>query len=462
MSGYLSREPVLQIEGFVGRLAELAWVTDMLSRPSPQNSNMIGEPRIGKTSFLYQIAARQLGLRPGQKGLHVWLRLAELPDHKAHTFWREMLARLAQAQQAAGFKAAAAAAAAEADDRAIFDALDELLDELAESDCQRLFLLIDDFDLLLRGIGSRDLDWLRSLATRHSAWLAFVITSSESLVVLEDKIYQREGIETHVSPFANIFHSRPLGLLTLAEAAHLCRDTAVAEYRALLTDADLAFLLHEAGPHPALLKITCSYLFEARQYDQGDDVYQDVSGDVRLDDQVNWLCRQLWLRRTPEEQDVLAHLAQGQVVEVDTILLTRLKKHLGLIGVSGERPALFAEAFAYWVRRELGKGGEGSMKKETAVPTGELTYLPHERLAYVDDREVHLTALEGRLLAYLIEHKNEVCTVKALQENVWGPGKTRSVVEKAVNRLRLKIEHDPKRPRFILSARGEGYLLRLE
>jgi DNA-binding response OmpR family regulator len=83
-------------------------------------------------------------------------------------------------------------------------------------------------------------------------------------------------------------------------------------------------------------------------------------------------------------------------------------------------------------------------------------------MVLVGEEEIHLTQLENRLISYLIQHKNEVCTIEELLDAVWGAEKTRSVVEKAINRLRTKIEHDPKRPRFILSARGEGYLLRLE
>jgi hypothetical protein len=459
MSAYLSREAVLQAEGFVGRQADLAWVGDMLRRPSPQNCNITGEPRIGKTSFLYQVVVRRSGLRPEQKGLYIWLRLAELPDHRPTSFWREMLLRLGQAQRAAGWAVSQEQAGPD-DDRAIFDTLDEQIEELlTETDCQRLFFLIDDFDLLLRGISSRDLDWLRSLATRYSENVAFVISSNDSLVTLTEKLLQREGMETAVSPFANMFHNRPLALLTLAEAEQLCQETAVAERQSPLTATALEFLQHEAGRHPALLKIACSYLFEARQYALDDEIFQDVASDMRLDEHVNWLFRQLWQRRNPVEQAVLSSLTQSAKPEPDPILLNRLKKHLGLVESRAGKLALFADAVASWLGRELGKSGEEVWRR---VSTDELTYLPDKRLVYLDDREVSLTALEGRLLAYLLAHQNEVCTAVDLLENVWGAGKTPSVVEKGVNRLRLKIERDPKRPRFILSARGEGYMLRKE
>lgn len=474
MSAYLSREPVLQATGFVGRQVELAWLADLLGRPSPQNCNLVGEPRSGKSSLLMQVAARQLGTPPDQLGLYVVLRLAELPDHRAVTFWREMVVRLDQAQRAAGLGAAIDTAAAAvhsatapangngAEDaaRALFDALDEGIELLLdETDCHRIFFLIDDFDLMLRGFTSRDLDWLRALATRYAQSLAFVITSSDSLVRLTDTLLHREQIEMQVSSFANTFHDRWLALLTAEEAAQLCRETAVAEHQSPLSPDEIAFLLQDAGRHPALLKIALSYLFEARQYEKAEAVLPTVAGDLRLDGPVAWLCRQLWQRRAPEEQAALAAMAQGEP-GIDPILLKKLKRQMGVVEERDGRVTLFADVFAWWVQREMGQEGGG----RTAVfpTTGEFTYLPDKRLLYLENREVPLTSLEGRLLEYMLVHKNEVCQVDDLLANVWGDGKTRSVVEKAINRLRLKVEPDPKRPRFLLSARGEGYLLRLE
>ncbi|MCP4360220.1 MAG: winged helix-turn-helix transcriptional regulator [Chloroflexi bacterium] len=357
-------------------------------------------------------------------------------------------------------------AAAPDEARDLFDEVDEAIDILLEeSDCQRLFFLIDDFDLLFQGVGKKisgqDLDWLRSLATRYSDSLAFVMSSSEALVTLTQRFLYRDTADARVSPFENMLHNRSLILLTRSEAEQLCRDTAVAEQQPPLAQADLDFLLAETGRHPALLKIGLRYFFEARQYETGDALYQDVRGDVRLDEHVHSLSRQLWERREPEAQAVLATLADQQSPDIDSILLTQLKKRLGLVEMRDGSLTIFADAVAYWLTRQEQSDGRESAPTPPE-PINELTYLPKQRLVYLDEREVKLTPLEGRLLAYFLAHKNEVRTVEDLLNNVWGPGKTNSVVEKAVNRLRTKIEYDPARPRFILSARGEGYLLRLD
>ncbi len=450
----ISREPILSGDGFVGREGMLQWVAGLLERPSPQNCNVIGEPRLGKTSLLYRVYQQRIGVRAG-KGLAVWVRLAELPDYQPLTFWRALLVRLQQSsQQEIG------ELFTEVQD--VFDTLDMLLERLLEDEGYgRILFLIDDFDLLLGGIGVRDLDWLRSLATRYADAFAFVITSRESLVDLEETLRSDEQQQS-VSPFANMFHNRSLRLLSEENARLLCRETAVAEAQPPISELEMDFLLAEVGRHPALLKIACSYLFEARRYDEGAEMLADVQGDVRLDRQVNWLFGQLWQRRSAEEQAVLLGLVAGETAVNDRILRKRLLKLLGLLEVRGGADVLFADAFAYWV----GQHGdllveEKKVAVETAVsPSDELNYIPEKRLVQVEEKEVRLTALEGRLLLYFMEHESDVCTIQDLLANVWGPGKTRSVVEKAVNRLRIKIEHDPKRPRFILSARGEGYIFR--
>jgi len=459
-SSFISREPVFNQEGFIGRAAELAWVADLLGRPSPQNCNFIGEPRMGKTSLLYQVYDRQLGLPPGVQGLYVWLRLAELPDYRPVTFWRAMLSRLLA-------EAGRAAPDVPTDAQDVFDELDEAIEELVEeAGYGRIIFLIDDFDLLKSGIGSRDLDWLRSLATRYGETIAFVISSGEPVVELEDRLRAAEESAAQVSLFANTLNDRWLALLPPEEAEQLCRETAAAEKQSPLADEEIAFLLAEAGRHPALLKIAAAYLFEARQYETGPEMLENVRQDVRLDRHVVWLCRQLWQRRSPAEQAVLAQVLRGEAGPSagsgqvpDRITLRHLTRHLGLLEKRAGEVALFADAFAYWVEQLL------NVPRDTAVPappvTDELLYDSQTRMVRVDGREVRLTSLEGRLLAYFLAHKNEVCTVENLLEDVWGPGKSRSVVEKAVNRLRTKVERDPKRPRFILSARGEGYLLRL-
>jgi DNA-binding response OmpR family regulator len=81
------------------------------------------------------------------------------------------------------------------------------------------------------------------------------------------------------------------------------------------------------------------------------------------------------------------------------------------------------------------------------------------RQVFKAGEEVALTRKEFDLLRYLVEHRGEVVTRDRLLEEVWGYDQfpTTRTVDTHVLRLRQKFEPDPERPRFILTAHGQGY-----
>jgi two-component system, OmpR family, response regulator VicR len=74
-----------------------------------------------------------------------------------------------------------------------------------------------------------------------------------------------------------------------------------------------------------------------------------------------------------------------------------------------------------------------------------------------------LTNREFEILQFLAERANRTVHRDQLINQVWGsisPGTIRSV-DRAIARLREKIEPDTKRPRYLITAYGEGYALQL-
>ena len=79
--------------------------------------------------------------------------------------------------------------------------------------------------------------------------------------------------------------------------------------------------------------------------------------------------------------------------------------------------------------------------------------------AYCNSRQIRLTALEMKLLRYLIEHEGLVLSRPELLKNVWGMDRapaTRTVDTFMLN-LRKLFEENPSQPRHFLSVRGAGY-----
>ena len=81
------------------------------------------------------------------------------------------------------------------------------------------------------------------------------------------------------------------------------------------------------------------------------------------------------------------------------------------------------------------------------------------RRAYIDEKEVNLTAKEFDLLELLMIHPNKVYSREELLNTVWGydyPGDVRTV-DVHIRRLREKIENKPSDPKYIHTKWGVGY-----
>ena len=76
------------------------------------------------------------------------------------------------------------------------------------------------------------------------------------------------------------------------------------------------------------------------------------------------------------------------------------------------------------------------------------------------DQEVRLTPTEFELLRQLMLYAGKVLTHRTLLKSVWGPeyGEEADYLRVYVRQLRLKVESDPSRPRYILTEPGVGYV----
>jgi len=78
-----------------------------------------------------------------------------------------------------------------------------------------------------------------------------------------------------------------------------------------------------------------------------------------------------------------------------------------------------------------------------------------------DRREVRLTPMEFKLLAFLVKHAGKVLTHQMILKEVWGPQHASDVQYLRVyaGELRKKLEVDPAQPRFVTTEPGVGYRL---
>ena len=76
---------------------------------------------------------------------------------------------------------------------------------------------------------------------------------------------------------------------------------------------------------------------------------------------------------------------------------------------------------------------------------------------------VELTAMEYKLLAYLVVNRNKVVEKQDIFDKVWNDSfVTDGTLNVHIRHLREKLEADPNDPTFIKTARGRGYIFKAE
>lgn len=76
-------------------------------------------------------------------------------------------------------------------------------------------------------------------------------------------------------------------------------------------------------------------------------------------------------------------------------------------------------------------------------------------------RDLRLTPMEFKLLAFLVKHAGKVLTHQLILKEIWGPQHVGDVQYLRVyaGELRKKIEQEPAQPRFLVTEPGVGYRL---
>jgi DNA-binding response OmpR family regulator len=110
------------------------------------------------------------------------------------------------------------------------------------------------------------------------------------------------------------------------------------------------------------------------------------------------------------------------------------------------------------VRTVLRRTAHASLPEER-IDLGRLAIDARTREVTVDDRRLRLTAKEFDLLFFLASHPRQVFSRDQLMDRVWGYAAAldTGTVTVHVQRLRSKIEPDPKSPRHIETVWGVGY-----
>jgi len=115
------------------------------------------------------------------------------------------------------------------------------------------------------------------------------------------------------------------------------------------------------------------------------------------------------------------------------------------------------------VRAALRRNARGS-DQLPILRLGQVTVDLTKRTAHRPDGALHLTPLEYRVLDCLVRNAGLIVTQAQLINEVWGPkrlGDTRGL-RAYIRMLRLKLEPDPRQPKYLITEAGVGYRLQVD
>jgi two-component system phosphate regulon response regulator PhoB len=118
------------------------------------------------------------------------------------------------------------------------------------------------------------------------------------------------------------------------------------------------------------------------------------------------------------------------------------------------QPALFAARVGAVLRRA------GAVRDKETLEFGELRIDLTAREVSLERLPVDMPAREFDLLAFLATHPRQVFTRSQLLEQVWESSsewQDEATVTEHIRKIRLRIEADPRNPRWISTVRRVGY-----
>lgn len=321
-----------------------------------------------------------------------------------------------------------------------FRYLDRAVVEICQKADRHLVFIFDEFDAAARQLPPQSFAFLRALRDDNKYRLMYMISMRSELCRQQDAAV--------LEPLDDLVSASTIWI-----GPHTPNDA-----RAVLTrlmqrlsrqvdDGLQEQLLHLSGGHPGLLR---TLFFEVVR--SGDDLARaERSTSVRAENRRIWECF------GSEEQEVLTRLAFNLAVpERIEATMGQLEQKGMLLRPSSGAGTIFSSLFTRFI-------------EETQPRPGDRIFVDLDRhTVLVDGQQTEaLSPLEYRLIEYLYQNMDRICTREELLAHVYademGPAGDGDVsdgrLDAIVKRLRQRMEPTPSTPQFVVTVRGHGFQL---
>jgi hypothetical protein len=327
-------------------------------------------------------------------------------------------------------------------------AFDDAIGLVCEQPGKTLTIGFDELDDPFAHLNGRVFLNLRAIKDKFAQSLTFATAT--------EKILPEIRSDGEASEFIELFADRVqwVGLLGQGDSRRVVTDAAKAE-AAKLHEDEIAFIVEQAGGHPALLgavtnvwrRIASGAPDAARK-----QALALVTQALDSDPTIRAECVKLWAQLTPEEQDALTAASDGKRADATLLAQLRTKR---LWPAKDDGDVAVGNVLRNFVKRQALTRPGLPLGVQVDIDAGEVS---------VDGRVVEaLTELEYKLLLLLFGRLNKIVDKYTIVTNVWGENYLDSVddarIEKLVSRLRSKLEPDVAEPRYLITLRGRGYKL---
>jgi hypothetical protein len=486
---YTYGRPVSGLDQFFGREKDLAYVFDCINKHACVN--VVGERRIGKTSFLRYLLHPEVQeqYNPGDDGaVYVYLDPEIMTPKDPQGFFAEVLGQpvvrrqllakcgdespMPQAitQAAAGFIPETKPMTEPSFSRGTLGewAMRQALEILQPC---RLVMLVDEFEIIARcgGFAFSFFEFLRGLSQSYE--MSFVVATSIPLV-------QCCPSDVRSSPFPNIFQRLVLSSFEPNEFARFIEWTSSKTAAPLTQVRDHIYSL--SGGFPYLVQMACTLYYWAWSEGRvlGPELFPRIQ--YRFEREARSHFERVWGRHlNDDERNILREIASyGPAAEPYSGAVWELHErgHLVEGRIASQAFAGFVAEMCAEEEPSNGSPSDSSLSQprdeEEPSATDEMGIwvdLP-TGLVYIDGQllEDQLTDLEYKLLTVLWESIGEttsaVCSYYQIVLGVWGeeyiPDVDDQRIYALVRRLRQKVEPNGRPWKYIVAVFGRG--LRLE